>query len=91
LNQQSEFTFYKLVLCLLQCLDGESSSGESSETDEVNEFFQCTKSLSPNYALECTWPVTEMSSRSRKIMFLGNEVWPVCRAENRTSICELIV
>jgi hypothetical protein len=29
LNQQSEFTFYKLMLWLLQCLDGESSSGES--------------------------------------------------------------
>jgi hypothetical protein len=28
LNQQSEFTFYKLMLWLLQCLDGESSSGE---------------------------------------------------------------
>jgi hypothetical protein len=30
LNQQSDFTFYKLMLWLLQCLDGESSSGESS-------------------------------------------------------------
>jgi hypothetical protein len=29
LNQQSKFTFYKLMLWLLQCLDGESSSGES--------------------------------------------------------------
>jgi hypothetical protein len=29
LNQQSEFTFYKLMLRLLQCLDGESSSGQS--------------------------------------------------------------
>jgi hypothetical protein len=29
LNQQSEFTFYKLMLWLLQCLNGESSSGES--------------------------------------------------------------
>jgi hypothetical protein len=29
LNQQSEFTFYKLMLWLLQSLDGESSSGES--------------------------------------------------------------
>jgi hypothetical protein len=28
LNQQLEFTFYKLMLWL-QCLDGESSSGES--------------------------------------------------------------
>jgi hypothetical protein len=29
LNRQSEFTFHKLMLCLLQCLEGESSSGES--------------------------------------------------------------
>jgi hypothetical protein len=29
LNKQSEFTFYKLMLWLLQCLDWESSSGES--------------------------------------------------------------
>jgi hypothetical protein len=29
LNQQSEFTLYKLMLWLLQCLDGVSSSGES--------------------------------------------------------------
>jgi hypothetical protein len=28
LNQQSEFTFYKLMLKLLQYLDGESSSGK---------------------------------------------------------------
>jgi hypothetical protein len=28
-NQLLEFTFYKLMLWLLQCLDGESSSGES--------------------------------------------------------------
>jgi hypothetical protein len=29
LNQKSEFTFYKLMLWLLQSLDGEFSSGES--------------------------------------------------------------
>jgi hypothetical protein len=29
LNQQSEFTFYKLMLWLIQCLDAEKSSGES--------------------------------------------------------------
>jgi hypothetical protein len=28
-NQQSEFTFYKLMLWLWQCLDGQSSSGKS--------------------------------------------------------------
>jgi hypothetical protein len=40
LNQQSEFTFYKLMLCLLECLDGESSSGESPvpQTRSIGQF-----------------------------------------------------
>jgi hypothetical protein len=41
LNQQSEFTFYKLMLWLLQCLDGESSSGESTvpQIRPIGQFF----------------------------------------------------
>jgi hypothetical protein len=31
-----------------------------------------------------------MSSRSRKIMFLGSKVWPVCTADNLTAIYEPI-
>jgi hypothetical protein len=34
---------------------------------------------------------TEMSSRSRKIMFLGSIVQPVHKADNPTAICEAIV
>jgi hypothetical protein len=33
-------------------------------------------------------PLTEMSTRSRKLMFLGSEVWPVHRADNLAAICE---
>jgi hypothetical protein len=40
LNQQSEFTFYKLMLWLLQCLDGESSSGESP-VPQIRSIGQC--------------------------------------------------
>jgi hypothetical protein len=29
-----------------------------------------------------------MSTRRRKIMFLGGRAWPVCRADNLTAICE---
>jgi hypothetical protein len=36
-------------------------------------------------------PLTEMSNRSRNIMFLGNRSRPVCRADNLNSICEPIV
>jgi hypothetical protein len=33
----------------------------------------------------------EMSTRSRKIMFLGSRAWQVCMADNLTAICESIV
>jgi hypothetical protein len=35
-----------------------------------------------------TQPLTEMSTRSRKIMFLGSKARPVRRADNLTAICE---
>jgi hypothetical protein len=38
-----------------------------------------------------TQPLTEMSTRSRKIMFLGSKERPVRRADNLTAICEPIV
>jgi hypothetical protein len=34
-----------------------------------------------------TQSLTEMSTRSRKIMFLGSRVRPVRRADNLTTIC----
>jgi hypothetical protein len=50
LNQQSEFTFYKLMLCLLQCLDGESSSGESPvpQIRSIGQFLLSGLFSSPN-------------------------------------------
>jgi hypothetical protein len=35
--------------------------------------------------------ITEMSTRSRKLMLLGSRACPVQRADNVTSICEPIV
>jgi hypothetical protein len=36
-------------------------------------------------------PLTEMSTRSRKIMFLGSRARPVRRADSLIAICEPIV
>jgi hypothetical protein len=46
LNQRSKYTFYKLMLWLLQCLDGESSSGTSNQVNwpvsfKSSVFFYC--------------------------------------------------
>jgi hypothetical protein len=53
LNQQSEFTFYKLMLWSLQCLDRESSSGESPvpQIRSIGEFLLCRlfSSLNRNF------------------------------------------
>jgi hypothetical protein len=35
--------------------------------------------------------LTEMSTRSRKIMFLGSKAWAMRRTDNLTVICEPIV
>jgi hypothetical protein len=42
-------------------------------------------------ALGLTQPLTEMSTKSRKIMFLESKVRPVRRADNLAAICEPIV
>jgi hypothetical protein len=42
-------------------------------------------------AVELTQPLTEMSNRSRKIMFLGSRTRPVHEAYNLTAIYEPIV
>jgi hypothetical protein len=39
-------------------------------------------------ALGFTQLLTEMSTRSRKIMLIGSKAWPVCRTDNLTAICE---
>jgi hypothetical protein len=48
----------------------------------------------PSLNLIClgfTQLLTEMSTRSRKIMFLGSRARPVLRADNLTAVCEPIV
>jgi hypothetical protein len=42
-------------------------------------------------SLGFTQPLTEMCTRSRKIIFRGSKVRPVRRAVNVTAICEPIV
>jgi hypothetical protein len=54
-------------------------------------FSQFTKSFSQQYALEFTQPLTEMDTRSRKIMFWGSRVLPVRMADIFTASCEPIV
>jgi hypothetical protein len=44
-----------------------------SRPDEVNDFYQFTQSFRSHYALGFTQPLTEMSTRSIKIMFLGSK------------------
>jgi hypothetical protein len=56
-----------------------------SRPDEVTELFQFT------YPLGFTQPLTEMSTRSKKKIFLESRARPVSRADNLTAICEPIV
>jgi hypothetical protein len=44
-----------------------------------------------SFQLGFTQPLTEMSTRSRKIMFLGSRARSVRRADNPTAACEPIV
>jgi hypothetical protein len=62
-----------------------------SRLDEVNEFSQFTYSFWPLYALAFIHPLTEMSTRSRQVMFMGSRARPVNRADDLTAICETIV
>jgi hypothetical protein len=61
-----------------------------SRADEVNSF-NLRNPSSRTMALGFTQPLTEMSARSRKIMFLGSKVRPVRKADNLATICEPIV
>jgi hypothetical protein len=54
-------------------------------------FFNLPNPSSHTMALRFTQPLTEMSIRSRKIMFLGRRTRSVRRADNLTAICEPIV
>jgi hypothetical protein len=54
-------------------------------------FFNLPVPSSHAWGLGFTQPLTDMSTRSRKIMFVGSRVWPVQKADNLTTICELNV
>jgi hypothetical protein len=60
----------------------------ASRPDEVNIFFQFTYSFWPHSALRFTKPLTEMSTRSRKIIFLISIVLPMLKADNLTATYE---
>jgi hypothetical protein len=62
-----------------------------SRTDEVNGFFSNYLTLPTSLGQGFTQPVTEISTTSRKIMFLESRARPVRRADNLTAICEPIV
>jgi hypothetical protein len=51
----------------------------------MNEFFNL-----PNPS-GFTQPLTQISTKGRKVMFLGSKARPVRRADNLPAICELIV
>jgi hypothetical protein len=59
-----------------------------SRPDEVNEF--CSVDLILPAALG-PQPLTEMSTRGRKIMFLWSRVRPACKTDLITAICDPIV
>jgi hypothetical protein len=60
-----------------------------SSHDEVIElFFNIPDLSSCTLALGSAQPLTEMSTRSRKIMLLASRSRPVRRAGNLTVICE---
>jgi hypothetical protein len=61
-----------------------------SSSSEVIEFSQFTQSFRPHLALGFSQPLTEMSTRDRKIMLLGSNVRPVRRADNLTAICGIL-
>jgi hypothetical protein len=51
-----------------------------------NEFLSIYLIFPAALGLGFTQPLTEMSTRSRKLMFLGSKVWPVRRADNLTEL-----
>jgi hypothetical protein len=57
----------------------------------VIEFFNLPNPSSRTMALGFTQPLTELSTRSTKIIFLESKVRSVHRADNLTTICEPIV
>jgi hypothetical protein len=67
------------------------SGGRGFETRRGELICSIDQSFRPHWALGFTQLLTEMSTRGRKIMFLGSRARPVRRADNLTAICEPIV
>jgi hypothetical protein len=79
------FCQYSMIKALL-----EAGSSPRSRPDEVN-FFNLPNPSGHTSSLEFTQPLTEMSTRNRKIMFVGSKVQPVRRADSLATICGPIV
>jgi hypothetical protein len=62
-----------------------------SRPDEMNEFFQFTYAPGAPLGLWFTHPLTETSTRNRKIMLLRSRALPVLKADKFTAIYEPIV
>jgi hypothetical protein len=62
-----------------------------SRTDEVNELFSSYLILLAALGPGVSQPLTEMSIRNRKIMFLESRTRPARKADNFSVICEPIV
>jgi hypothetical protein len=66
LNQQSEFTFYNLMLWLLQCLHGESPSGES-QVPQIRSIGQ--------FLLSCLFSSLTSSILRSEFSWVSSVVW----------------
>jgi hypothetical protein len=53
----------------------------------MNDIFSSIYIILPDF----TQPLTEISNRNRKIMFLGSRMRPLRRADSLTALCEMIV
>jgi hypothetical protein len=62
-----------------------------SSPDEAIEILILPITFQPHWALGFIQPLTEMSIRNRKILFLGSRERPAHKADNHTAICEPIV
>jgi hypothetical protein len=60
-----------------------------SSSNEVIEFFSIYLIHPAALALGFTQPLTEISTRNKKIMFLGSRAQTVSKADTATTICEI--
>jgi hypothetical protein len=84
LNQQSEFTFSKLMLWLLQSLDGESSSGESPvpQIRSIGQFLSSRLFYSPNSIVnkKNSWYRNQTSCELPQFQHSECDMWCLNRA-----------